>query len=209
MLTQSPRCFHLVNWEKTFHILNLKGMEKYWGAQVLNNNHWTSCCNTNVVQRGCGWCFLRATSDCYEMRLIYYYYYYYMQKQRGNDLPETSHSRNKGNFKTMWTGLEVGLGYTAYQDMLSKQHCKGLCRYRAVYTIYTSNTYKTPSNNFYLRLPAGKERLSKTVVAVGNLPHVPALLSFGGCASSCLLAHAHFLTRTMIRKSTQDIWKVN
>lgn len=32
----------------------------------------------------------------------------------------------------------------------------------------------------YLRLPAGKQKLSKTVVAVGNLPHVPALLCSRG-----------------------------
>lgn len=54
--------------------------------------------------------------------------------------------------------------------------------YRAVYTIYiyTLHIYKLTVNSLYLRLPAGKVKLSKTVTAVGNLLHVPVLLFGGG-----------------------------
>lgn len=112
----------------------MKGSEKYWGA--LNNyNHQTSCCDTNVVQRGCGQCFLRATSHCYETRSVYL-----IQMLRNKLYPRcTCHSRKKEELVWKLRCIFETTGY-AFNMKLS--------RYKAAYRLFTSCVYKCPQSLF-------------------------------------------------------------
>lgn len=90
--------------------------------------NWTSCCNYNVVQRG----FLRATSNCYKMRLIIFICV------KAENKWSLRNARKKGTFKP---GEDYKFHYIFCQICFQNDSAKVCTDNRAVYTIYIHITY--------------------------------------------------------------------